>query len=172
MLNLDPLNSNDRLAGFLRRRLARWKTLFAKVRSVQPGEWRLLGEAAVLLALLPIFERLFSVPRLVRIFDVPRAARSASGPDRRRLTWLTDALLRRFSFRRRGRCLPRSLLLFRFLRRRGDEASRLCFGVAKVEGQLRGHAWVEIDGEPFAEASAPDASFHRTYAYPDHVPSR
>lgn len=45
-------------------------------------------------------------------------------------------------------CLPRSLLLWHFLRAR-DTAAELRFGVARPErGGLRAHAWVELDGVP------------------------
>jgi len=44
-------------------------------------------------------------------------------------------------------CLPQSLLLSWFLKRRGITAD-LCFGVNKTETQLEAHAWVEVDGIP------------------------
>jgi len=44
-------------------------------------------------------------------------------------------------------CLPQSLLLSWFLKRRGITAD-LCFGVNKTETQLEAHAWVEVRGIP------------------------
>lgn len=43
-------------------------------------------------------------------------------------------------------CLPRSLTLWHLLRRRGTPA-QLQIGVAKIDGQLAAHAWVESDGK-------------------------
>ena len=43
-------------------------------------------------------------------------------------------------------CVPRALTTFGVLTRHGHPAE-LVSGVAKVAGQLRGHAWVESEGE-------------------------
>jgi|ERR1700728_876837 len=43
-------------------------------------------------------------------------------------------------------CLPRALAAHAMLRRRGI-ASRLCLGVAREEGALTAHAWVEVGAE-------------------------
>lgn len=43
-------------------------------------------------------------------------------------------------------CLPRSLVLWHLLRRRGTPA-QLCIGVAKERDQLMAHAWVESNGQ-------------------------
>jgi hypothetical protein len=47
-----------------------------------------------------------------------------------------------------SRCLPRSLLLWHFLRDRGASAE-IRLGVTKLaDGNLSAHAWVEFDGLP------------------------
>lgn len=61
--------------------------------------------------------------------------------------------------------MKRSLILFHYLRKAGREA-RIVFGVAKEEGRLEGHAWVTVNGEPFAEEGPVDR-YTVTYAYPD-----
>jgi hypothetical protein len=45
----------------------------------------------------------------------------------------------------RATCLPRSLILWSLLRRRGI-AGDLCIGVRKDRGRLEAHAWVELRG--------------------------
>ena len=44
-------------------------------------------------------------------------------------------------------CLPQSLLLWWFLKRRGIDGD-LRFGVNKTENQLEAHAWIEVHGVP------------------------
>jgi hypothetical protein len=56
---------------------------------------------------------------------------------------LVDAAARRGVYR--ATCLPRSLVLWWLLRRRGIDAD-LRIGVRKEAGQLQGHAWVEYRG--------------------------
>lgn len=48
----------------------------------------------------------------------------------------------------RTSCLPRSLVLWRFLRRRGASAG-VRLGVSRqADGSLRAHAWLEFEGAP------------------------
>lgn len=63
----------------------------------------------------------------------------------------------------RVRCLPRSLVLWRFLRDRGTKVE-VRLGVCKLaDGSLSAHAWVEFDGLPLNEG--PDV-FERYAALP------
>ena len=109
-----------------------------------------------------VLARRVSVPRLMRSFDGP-AGRATGPADAERLVWLVDRTLGRLGWR--DACLPRSLVLFRGLRRAGH-APRVCVGVARARGVLRGHAWLELGGRPFAEACDPYADFRVLYAYP------
>ena len=49
-------------------------------------------------------------------------------------------------------CLVRSLVLFRFLAEVGA-APALVMGVSREGGRVDGHAWIEVDGEPLADAT-------------------
>ena len=50
------------------------------------------------------------------------------------------------------RCLPRSLVLWHFLRERGTSAE-IRLGVTKLaDGGLSAHAWVELDGLPLNDS--------------------
>ena len=52
-----------------------------------------------------------------------------------------------------GNCLERSLVLYRFLGEVGASPT-LVMGVNKDDAKVGGHAWVELDGEPLADATA------------------
>ncbi len=114
-----------------------------------------------LFAKIVFLQKRVSVPRLVASFDpIPRQGKSL---DISRVTWLTRGLLRRlFSGRY---CMKRSLVLFHYLRRSGHDA-KIYFGVVKEEGKLEGHAWVTVDGCPYAEEGPVDR-YTVTYIYPE-----
>ena len=59
------------------------------------------------------------------------------------------ALLDRLGLR--PSCLVRSLTLARVLRREGHDAY-LVFGVRGDNGDMEGHCWVAVDGQPLTEA--------------------
>jgi hypothetical protein len=56
------------------------------------------------------------------------------------------------------RCLGRSMTLWFLLRRDGWDPE-LVLGTAPAAGQLRAHAWVELDGAPLNEAVDPRRRF-------------
>jgi hypothetical protein len=62
-------------------------------------------------------------------------------------------------------CLYKSLARYSVLRRAGHSA-RFVMGVYPGE-ELRGHAWVEVDGEPFDETVDPELAV--TFTYPPTV---
>jgi hypothetical protein len=104
------------------------------------------------------------LPDLIASFDAAPSPRGALRVPPSRLVRLVD-LLMRATFHDRY-CMKRSLLLFHFLRRWGHDA-RIHFGVAKRGGELTGHAWVDLDGRPFAEHGDPNRHFTRTYSFPE-----
>ncbi len=131
-------------------------------RELQRGDWVLMARICGMLGKILFLQKRVSVERLVVSFDAPRAP----NPDRidiGRINWLTRGVLRRlFSSRY---CMKRSLILFHYLRKAGREA-RIVFGVVKESGRLEGHAWVTVNGEPFAEEGPVDR-YTVTYTYPD-----
>lgn len=60
--------------------------------------------------------------------------------------------------------MKRSLVLFHFLRKAGEDAE-IVFGVVKDGDKLEGHAWVTVNGQPFAEEGPVD-KYTVTYRYP------
>lgn len=58
----------------------------------------------------------------------------------------------------RDTCLRRSLLLWWILERRGV-SSRICVGVNSQNGEVSGHAWVEIEEQPINDRKGVSASY-------------
>lgn len=141
----------------------RYRRFASRVATLRPREAWLLVRMSAMLAALLVLQRVLSLPRLLALFD-PRTRRTTEPPvSLDRLAWLARGLLR-VSFRDRY-CMKQSVLLFHFLRKWGHPV-RLRFGVARHAEALTGHAWVELDGVPFAEPSDPREAFQVTYSYP------
>lgn len=125
--------------------------LFNRVRRVLflPNRdlWLVL-RASIWLAAVDIGLRLFGFQRLLRY--VPTAPRSGDGPlhaeVRRRVRRYSRRIENSAHFHiARSHCLHRSLVLHFWLRREGLP-SELRIGVRKQDGELRAHAWVELQG--------------------------
>jgi hypothetical protein len=87
-----------------------------------------------------------SMDRVERIARIARvAARVGAGPGDRN-------------------CLTRSLLVYRYLSRE-TTGLRLVVGIHRTEGELRGHAWVTMGGEPVAENADSLAEFVPVIAF-------
>jgi hypothetical protein len=99
-------------------------------------------------AAFAVLKRIAPVQTLARLaWTTPRArdssrrARSTSG-----VVWIG-----RLAGASRGDCLQRALLLYRELSRAGDRPV-LVAGLRQDGARRTGHAWVEVDGVPVAEA--------------------
>jgi hypothetical protein len=96
---------------------------------------------------LPILKHVVPLGTLARFICARRATRSPAG---------LDAVL--FLLRHGGRlaisanCLERSLLLYRFLTEAGASPQLVLGATADAPG-IAGHAWIEVDGEPLADAT-------------------
>ncbi|MHB8143664.1 MAG: lasso peptide biosynthesis B2 protein [Thermoleophilia bacterium] len=88
-----------------------------------------------------------------------------------------DSLLKYRVFRRYGKCLLRSLLLFRFLRRQGWPVE-IHFGVRRTAAEppaaidpipnnpgITGHSWLVLGGNLFLEEE-PHEEYATTFSYP------
>lgn len=64
----------------------------------------------------------------------------------------------------RGDCLQASLVVYRELSRAGREPC-LVVGFARGAGQMAGHAWVEVAGEPVNESADELQRFERALAF-------
>jgi hypothetical protein len=73
-----------------------------------------------------------------------------------RMVWATAAAARHHLYPMR--CLPQALCLRRLLGRHGI-AAELKIGVARQDGELAAHAWVEREGRPLGESPTVDERF-------------
>lgn len=67
-----------------------------------------------------------------------------------------------------GRCLQRSLIIYRLLNGYGEPA-RLCIGVPRQDSLADGHVWVQRlcdDGKGFAESFEPQDRYQIVYTSP------
>lgn len=138
------------------------------LRGLRFAEWVLLLEMMSLLGTLIVLQRRLPLPELMARFD-SKPARSWPGPmEPKSLTRLVSRLVR--VILRDHYCMKRSIIIFHYLRKWGYDA-RLRFGVAKEDGTLQGHAWVELDGEPLSERPDPRRRYAVTYSYPAPAPA-
>src|SRR5437867_5183415 len=108
-------------------------------------ERALLVEAWALFVLVGVALRIVSLRRLLAIARRFRPAHHASPlPPVGRVVWLTEIAAQRFGSS--PTCLKSALVLWWVLGRRGVPAV-LHIGVARQDGQLAAHAWVEHDDE-------------------------
>ena len=73
-----------------------------------------------------------------------------------RMVWATASAARHHLYPMR--CLPQALCLRRLLGRHGI-AAELKIGVARQDGELAAHAWVEPEGRPLGESPTVDERF-------------
>jgi hypothetical protein len=128
------------------------------IMAVRIGAWVLVISGMV---------KVLSLPRLLSIItprDVEKISKAGDAQSQLRLAQLTDQLLNLNTFVFTPTCWKRAAVLYRYLALNGIRSS-VIFGVRKEgEGQLVGHAWLEVHGDPVLEPSPPD--FHVTYTFP------
>ena len=109
---------------------------------------------AAWLAFFSIAARLMPLPRVLRLTDARRRGRGEWAPE----------VIARLVDRLHPICWKRAAVLRRQLLLNGIE-TQIVFGVRKeTDRPFGGHAWLERDGRPFLEATAPD--FVVTFRYP------
>ena len=102
-----------------------------------------LSEALVMLVLARLAVRIVRPSRLFAWANrAPRRIRRFAGDEAAWVSWAVEYLGARTS----TLCLPRAFAAHAMLRRRGI-ASRLCLGVARQDGALTAHAWIEIGND-------------------------
>ncbi len=104
-----------------------------------------LREAAVRLVLAKLAVRFVTPARLFAwAARPPRRICRFAADEAKWVSWAVEYLGARPWMN--ALCLPRALAAHAMLRRRGI-ASRLCLGVARKNGTLAAHAWVEIGND-------------------------
>jgi hypothetical protein len=111
---------------------------------------------------LTILKRVVPLPRLVKwAWLRPHGPRDR---DAEALTIRCLVRLRRLTFADRGDCVQGSLVLYRALSRVGA-SPHFVVGLHRIAGNLRGHAWITVDGKVVAEAETSVASFTPTMEF-------
>jgi hypothetical protein len=104
-----------------------------------------LREAAVSLFLARIAVRVIPAARIFAwATRPPRRIRRFAVDETDWVLWAIDNAAAKS--RSEALCLPRALAAHSMLRRRGI-ASRVCLGVAREQGNVIAHAWVEVGGD-------------------------
>jgi Transglutaminase-like superfamily len=107
---------------------------------IRMGAWSLV---------LPVLKRVLPLPTLVRLMS--RAGSEERSEEKERQ--IVRSARRVYRLRRRGSCLERSLLAYRYLSSTNAEP-RLVIGARRGDGEVLAHAWVLVDGSPLYESSA------------------
>ena len=132
----------------------------------QPGEAWLLCRMAWWVLVVSAGTRMFPLPRALRIVAGPErpGKRSSDLNLQERLARSIDLLLAADVLVFKPICWKRAAVLHRYLAQNGI-ATRIIFGVRnQANGEVDGHAWLELDGEPILEKSPPQ--YIVTYRFP------
>lgn len=120
------------------------------------------------MVILSLLARRLPLPRALRIVATDVRTGRGRDADLEQFATAIDALLATDFLYFKPSCWKRSVVLHRFLALSGV-ATTIRFGVRKeVEGELKGHAWLERDGKPILEASPP--RYTVTYTFPSAEP--
>jgi hypothetical protein len=95
---------------------------------------------------LPLLKRLVPLHLLVKLMLYKTVKRTFFNIEINDLLYI----IQRIYYSSEGRCLERSLLLYRYLKFYG-KFPELIIGLRKSNSEWTGHAWVEINKEPLAE---------------------
>lgn len=137
-----------------------WHRRAKKASELSWRDWWVIGRARFWMGVSWFGLRLLGFDRTRRLLagrpPAGGARRAMSEEELQRLAFLVGVAARA-GFTRHT-CLPRSLVLQRFLIHRGVPAE-LRIGVRRENGQIAGHAWVEVEGAPVGEPEDVEARF-------------
>ena len=147
------------------RKFARAVRLIAR----EPERAWLLVRMASWVATLSLLVKVCTLPRALAM--VSTTVREPIGGQPLRLAALAtaiDAVLEIDLLAWKPNCWKRSAVLHRYCALQGV-ATTIIFGVQKEPGgELKGHAWLEVNGKPILESSPP--TYAVTYSFPSSQP--
>lgn len=136
-----------------------------------PRDARLLVRMLAWACGLRALKHAMPLPALVRLVRLNARAQTSRYTeddrrrDRERIVTLAGWSCRLTRWSSGGNCLERGLVQYRFLAAAGFEPS-LYVGFGRGgRGELRGHAWVVLDGRPVGESEASLADFELAVAF-------
>lgn len=138
-----------------------------------PRDLWLFLQISSMLIFLPRRIRRLSMPDLLGEIDPGLGPGPRDEEKLRKTVGFVDSLLKYRPFQQYGKCLLRSLVLYRFLRLQGWPVE-IHFGVRKTDNEdthverteITGHAWLVLNGQPFLETEEQKGSFVTTYCFP------
>ena len=131
-----------------------------------PIESTLILRMAAWVSILSLLVKLRPLPRALQIVSLsaPEDSRNPSIETERRLAHAIDLLLGVNLLIFKPICWKRAAILHRYLALHGI-ATRIVFGMRKgADGEVDGHAWLEIAGKPILETKTPN--YKVTYSFP------
>ena len=134
-----------------------------------PARACLLARMAGWIVVLSVLARLLPLSRALQIVST-EVRRKSPGADVDPIQFSTaiDALLEANFLVFKPSCWKRSTVLHRYLALAGL-ATTIRFGVRKDDNhELKGHAWLELNGKPILESSPP--VYTVTYSFPSTEP--
>jgi hypothetical protein len=139
----------------------------------EPVTWRgqlgaawLAARMALLALALPSRLRRVPAVRVAARLTPRRPGRKQRPRSLAAAAWLAGRLVNRLPWQYGGHCVRRSLLLYYAATRSGYPAE-IVFGVRREGDALSGHAWLELDHEPFLEPIAePHGAFVEMQRWP------
>jgi transglutaminase superfamily protein len=133
-----------------------------------PGESTLILRMAAWVSILSLLVKFQPLPRALQMVSVrvQGDCQDQSIETERKLARAIDLLLGTDLLIFKPSCWKRAAILHRYLALHGI-ATRIVFGMRKAaDGEVDGHAWLEIGGKPILETAVP--SYKVTYAFPSH----
>jgi hypothetical protein len=131
-----------------------------------PAEALLLCRMAWWVSVLSVAARCYSLPRALAIVAGTNGNRrpSTDAVVPERLARAIDQLLSANVFVFKPICWKRAAVLHRYLARNGI-TTRIIFGVRnEADGNVAGHAWLEVEDRPILESAPPE--YVVTYRFP------
>jgi hypothetical protein len=137
-----------------------------KLTTRDPARAWLVARLAGWVVILSILARLLPLSRALQIVST-EVRRKSTDVDPVKLSTAIDALLEANFFVFKPRCWKRATVLHRYLALAGV-ATTIRFGVRREDAELKGHAWLELNGQPILESSPP--VYTVTYSFPSNEP--
>ena len=123
----------------------RWRSLLRRSREVGAGGLTLMAQAFWLMLAAKTALRTMPVSRIIAWKQRPLGVQARANPEYCRRVRNAVLVVARYS-PVRFLCFPQCLAASALLRRKGI-ASRLHYGVARADGKLVTHTWLEAEGE-------------------------
>ena len=114
----------------------------------------LIGRMTLWVLGLRLLKHAASLPQLAKLADSGRKISAVGSSDSiERVVRLARLSTQLAGLRSGGGCYERALVTHRYLRLRNIN-SELVVGMARLDGSVRGHAWVVVNGTPIGESAS------------------